>query len=165
MKKYKDMNDLEKAKFIYSAELIGFGVLFIVLGLLKMFAVIGHNDKVFTWITIFGSGWVIFDFVWFLVSKKHRKSSCLLDKLLTLPLSLYIISLDITSFVRNFELSEPHYRYAIASAFCYASAVFIFEGIYHWFHPLQMIIEEVNKERQEKEAEIATETKEEKKED
>ena len=165
MKKFKELNEIEKAKLVYSLELGIFGVIFLVVGLLKMLAVLGHNDQVFTWITIFGSAWTFFDFGWFILSKKHRKMSCWIDKALTLPAGIFILTFDIISFATNFQMGENYYRYGIASIFIYISLVFIFESIYHYFYPLPAILEEAEEEAKEKQEQDKQETIEEKKED
>lgn len=138
----RKLDDLTKAKLIYSGELALFAIVFLVMGFLFYFKVISHPERqiIFTWITLFGGFWSIADFVWALLSKKHRRSAPLIDKILALPVGLTVISLDLYSLITS-ALSYESYHLMFAIVFFYFSAVYLFESIYHFYRPLPALIE------------------------
>ena len=98
----KKMSEEKKAKLIYSGELIIIAIVFLTIAILELTYVIDRTEKNhawFNWLTIFGGSWMIIDFIWALVSPKRRKRVCLLDKILILPLSIYLITFDIYCFI------------------------------------------------------------------
>ena len=148
----KKLDDVTKLKLIYSGELAFFFLLFCVIGILEITLVLHISDTVlaiFKWITIFGSAYFIFDFIWSLVSKKRRAKVCLLDKICTIPLPFYIISLDILLFMNNQTLLENR-EYFIAPVLLYLAVVYLFQAIYHWFFPLKDLLDALNEEKEEK---------------
>ncbi len=155
MKRYKDLDELTQAKVVYSIELGIFAIAFIVIGILEMCGIIGISDRhhrVFNWITIFGAGIILGDFLWFVFSKKHRRTSSWLDKSLTLPVVIYLIVFDSISFANNMAMPQEYYQFGMPVLFLYLSLVFIIEIIYHWKHPLKMLLDEIEKEKASEEA-------------
>ena len=148
----KKLDDVTKLKLIYSGELVFFFLLFCVIGILEITLVLHISDTVlaiFKWITIFGSAYLIFDFIWSLVSKKRRVKVCLLDKICTIPLPFYIITLDILLFMNNQTVLENR-EYFIAPVLLYLAVVYLFQAIYHWFFPLKDLLDALNEEKEEK---------------
>ena len=149
----KKMNVDKKAKKIYTLELLLFVAIFLVLGSLIAFGVIkpgGIFLKIFTWVTLFGSSWLLADFLWTLLSKKRRAANSLLDKILVLPLFPYLVTIDIFSLVSNFSRPDLH-RVFVSILFFYIASVYLFQAIYHWKYPIPALFEIENNEEDKKE--------------
>ena len=154
----------KKNKLIYSGELILFAIVFLVLGILELVRVINLSDRfqlIFKIITLVGATWIITDFVWTLLSEKRRANYGLLDKIMLLPLACYLIGFDIAGFVvaRPYE----YYQIGVPIAFFYLACVYTFQGIYHYYNPVPILMKAIEEEIAEKEkaaqAEIQEETK------
>ena len=141
----KNLDALTKAKLIYSGELIVIAIIFIVIAILKFTGVIGYNATrhlVLNWITVFGGTWVIVDFFWGLLSKKRRPKISLLDKALHLPAGIYLVAFDLFCIITRPE--DPMiYRCGFPIAISYLCLCYIFEGIYHFYHPIPGILDAV----------------------
>lgn len=141
--------DSKKAILIYSGELLAFGILFIVLGILFLVGVIPVRDwkkYAFVYVTMIGGLWPIADFIWALASPKHRKNAPILDKVLLLPVPLTLIPFDIYALCVGLLNNDPNQliRYFLGGALCYISLIYFFQGVYHYFKPLESLIEEDN---------------------
>lgn len=156
----------KKTKLIYSGELIFFAIIFFVIATLELLGVIGRREImmiIFNWVTLCGGTWMIVDFLWVLLSKKRRKKNSLLDKALMIPLGIYFIVFDILCITQNIHLDEAGMqlrRLMMSIAFYYIGAIYLFQGIYHYFVPVPAIIqaiEEANKAEDEKPIEGQTE--------
>ena len=141
----KNLDALTKAKLIYSGELIVIAIIFIVIAILKFTGVIGYNATrhlVLNWITVFGGTWVIVDFFWGLLSKKRRPKISLLDKAIHLPAGIYIVAFDLFCIISRPE--DPMiYRFGFPIAISYLCLCYIFEGIYHFYHPIPGILDAI----------------------
>lgn len=155
MKTWKNLSEEKKALLIFSGEFLLFAVIFIVVGVLKSTQVIQYSEKrriIFNYITLAGGVWGIVDFFWTLLSKKKRAKNCLLDKVFTLILGIYIIVVDIIALC-NPAMDIQFYVQTFAAAILYAGAMFIYMAIYHYFKPLPSFLEEIEKMKQEEEEE------------
>ena len=144
----------KKTKLIYSGELIIIAVIFAVVATLQIIGVLGKNEvmqKVFNWITIFGGAWLIVDFFWTLLSKKRRAKNCLLDKILVLPLAIFFITFDVMCFAQLSFVNTRFRQIMLGSAFYYVFVVYLFEGIYHYYKPIPMIIQAIEESEKAKE--------------
>ena len=145
----KKMDPEKKMKLIYSIELLVFSVVFLVLGILEMSNVIHISARyslIFRWVTIFGGCWVLIDFFWAFFSKKRQKRVAIIDKIILLPLGLYLITYDIIGFALNpnIETTYAFYQFGMSGPFIYIACVYIFEGIYHWYHPVPGLLDGLN---------------------
>ena len=144
MAKQKMASD-KKIKLIYSGELLLISLVFLVIATLEIVRVMKIRDWVaiaFNWITIFGGAWLIADFIWTLVSKRKRAKNSLLDKCLALPLGIYLIVFDIICFskmIAKVEIAYDFRLYMMTAAFYYIAAIYIFQSIYHYYHPIPSI--------------------------
>lgn len=144
----------KKAKLIYSGELVGFAVVFLVLGILILVNVIKLSDRwrrIFTWVTLVGGAVGLGDFFWALFSKKRRKKVSMLDKALMLPVPLALIPIDIISLVQNYGLGYSYYQWTIVALFFYIAAIYAVEGIYHWYVPVPGLLDDVPVQEEKKE--------------
>ena len=142
------MDPHKKMKLIYSGELLLFAVIFLVVAILKLTGVMKYNETrriIFNWITIFGGLWGITDFVWGLASKKRRQRISLLDKFLILPLVLFIITFDFICLIGP-KRADAFYVYCVSAAFFYISAIYLFEGIYHYYKPIPGLLDDDEEE-------------------
>ena len=144
---------IRKIKLIYSGELLLIAVVFLVIGLLELLKVITIKDwvqLVFKIVTLAGVAWLIIDFLWTLLSPKKRAKNSLMDKAMMLPLALYLLAFDIYGFVspRPYE----YYQIGVPIAFFYIACSYIFQGIFHYKHPVPMVVEMINEATQEAEA-------------
>ena len=141
---------IRKIKLIYSGELLFIAVVFLVIGLLELLKVITIKDwvqLVFKIVTLAGAAWLIADFLWTLLSPKKRAKNSLMDKIMMLPLAAYLLAFDIYGFVspRPYE----YYQIGIPIAFFYISCAYIFQGIFHYKHPVPMVVEMISEAYQE----------------
>ena len=69
-----------------------------------------------------------------------------------LPLGIYLVTFDLIALIGNIDktLNYDFYRFGISAALLYIFVAYTFQGIYHWFRPLPMLIAELEKEQQEK---------------
>ena len=144
----------KKNKLIYSGELLLFAVVFLVIGILELLRVINLSERfqlIFKIITLVGATWITTDFIWTLCSQKRRDNYGLLDKIMLLPLALYLYSFDIAGFVttRPYE----YYQVGVPIALFYLSCVYAFQGIYHYFNPVPLLMKAIEEEIAEKEKE------------
>lgn len=154
----KKLTDEKKAILMYSGELLIFAIVFLVLSILKFTGIMGYNPTrglIFNWITIVGAGWGIADFIWAICSKKRRQRICLLDKILVLPLTFFMVTYDLICFIAKPE-NESFYLTMIAIAFLYVAVIYTFEAVYHYFKPIPGLLEEIREEKEEKEKEEAS---------
>jgi len=166
----KKLDELTKAKLIYSGELLVIAIIFLVIAILKITGVIPHNDvrsAIFTWVTLFGSSWAIIDFIWALVSQTRRPKVSLLDKSLHVLAAIYIFGFDLFVLITK-PTDTTIYRFGLPIAILYLCACYIFEAVYHFYHPLPALLNAIKEEEvpevvDEQKAEFVEEQKEENK--
>ncbi len=143
----KKMDEMKKAKLVYSGELAFFAVAFSVLGILLLTNVLHPSNlilrQVFVYISLVGGTWVIADFIWCLASEKRRKKNSLLDKATLLPVAVSIIAIDIITLVKGFEETLEFHRIAVGILFLYIAVAYGFQAVYHYYHPLPMLVQAV----------------------
>ena len=147
MKKVPD--SAKKTVLIYSGELLLFSIVFLVIAILeftRVFTISDRHRTIFNWVTIFGGTWLIVDFFWALFSKKRQKRIALIDKILHLPLGIYLVTFDTYAFITNPDTSL--FQICIPIALSYIAICYAFESVYHYFNPIQsLLIEEEEKEK------------------
>ena len=150
------MNDkeklLKKTKLIFFVEYIAIAVVLIVIGLLRIFDIIPYNPQrllAYNIITLVGVAYVFFDFTWFLVSKKKRAKSDLIDKIFPVPLAIFLLVFDIMVLAKQIE-DINFIKYCIAGVLMYGAAIALFLGIYHFINPSKMLLAAVEEEYAEK---------------
>lgn len=142
------MDEMKKMKLIYSGEMLLIALVFLTLGILMLTGIYQTSDTrrtIFVWITLFGGAYTIFDFFWTLFSKKHRKSSSLLDKIAILPVGITFISYDLFFLITQTNSYEIHH-WVVGATFTYIGALYIFESIFHYYHPIPGLLEAGEKE-------------------
>ena len=142
----------KKVKLIYSGELLFFAIVFIVIATLEILGVIGKREImmiIFNWVTIFGGTWMIADFIWLLCSKRRQRKNSIIDKALLIPAGIYLITFDIICFTGASFVTMEFRRLMMGIVFYYLGANYIFQGIYHWFHPIPGLFDGI-KEAEEK---------------
>lgn len=161
MKNKKPMDPLKKMTLIMSIEYIVIAIVFLVVAILKLTDVMQTSEirsKIFNFITLAGSIWIIVDFIWSTVSKKRRVKVDYLDKVLVLPLGIYFFIFNIVSLI-IWNNAPQWYKYGMAVPFIYVFLTYSFFGVYHYFFPNKSIIlavEEEEKENQKKEDDEAS---------
>lgn len=149
-----------KAKIIYLVELLVIAVAFLVIGILEITLVIRIRPiilTIFNWLTLFGGLWMVIDFAWIMLSDKRRTRASTLDKVLLLPLGFYLINFDLTCLILNIDKTTHYnvYRFGVSSVLLYVAVIYIFEAIYHWYHPIPGFLEGIEKAEREEEEERA----------
>lgn len=145
------MKSEKKIILTYTIELLVFSVVFLVLGILELLKVITFGDtfkNIFKYATLVGAALIIGDFIWMMVDKKRRARNCLLDKVMMLPLAIYLIVFDIMAI--SSERPYEFYQIGVPLAFFYISCAYGFQGIYHYYKPLPSLLEEAKKAEEEK---------------
>lgn len=146
----KNLSEETKTKLVYSGELIIIALIFLVLGILKIVDVMKYNEQrrlIFNYITLVGGAWVITDFTWMLLSQKRRAKNCLLDKILNLPLGIYLLIFDIKCLIDK-NLPTSFYVFGISIAFFYVFLNYLFQGIYHFFKPIPLLLDALEEDKQ-----------------
>ena len=69
-----------------------------------------------------------------------------MDKALLVPAGLYLITFDIICFTKASFVTLEFRRLMMSIVFYYFGAVYVFQGIYHWFHPIPSLIEDIKAE-------------------
>lgn len=149
----KKLDDLTKAKLIYSGELLIFSVLFLVLGILTMTGVIGVSERrimILTIITLIGGAYFLFNTIWFFVSPKKRAKNSWVDTLLLFPVPLIMVPVDLIRLITG-AIPNEAYPYIIGGLFLYVTVAYTIEAIYHWFVPLPILVEAAKEDAEEKE--------------
>ncbi|NLZ15390.1 MAG: hypothetical protein GXY27_01725 [Erysipelotrichaceae bacterium] len=147
----KKLDFLTKAKLIYSGELLIFAIAFLIIAILEFTQVIKINEThhtFFNWLTLFGGTWLIADFLWALFSKKRQKKVAMLDKVLHLPLGIYLVSFDLFCLITQ-PTNQLIYQYGIPIAIGFISICYGFEAIYHFFKPIPVVLEMAEEEEKE----------------
>lgn len=148
MSKKKPLDPLTKAKLLIQGEYLLISLIFLACGILKIFDILKSSElraHIFNFVTLAGSLWVIADFLWCTISKKKRAKVTYLDKILALPLGLYLLVFDIISLIRWTNVDD-WYKYGISIAFFLIFLVYSFEAVYHWFYPTKMLLEAVEQD-------------------
>lgn len=164
IKEKKQMSEETKAKLVYSGELIIISIVFLVFGILRLTGLMGydHNRRlIFNIVTTLGGCYGLYNLISYIVSKKKRAKTSLVDIVTSTPLFFFILFVDIYCWIKVAglkveEVSESFktfYRFAIGGAFTYAFLVYCFQGIYHYFKPIPMLIQALEEERKQKELE------------
>lgn len=158
----KQMDELTKAKLMYSGELVLIGVVFFVIGLLKFLGFMDSSNEtrrlIFHIITLGGGIWLIVNLVWLIISKKKRENDCLLDKILNLPLGLFMISYAIYSFIiTKANWDAKSHALMLFIAFSYVFIDYVIQGIYHWFYPLPAFLKAIEEDKKMEEMKKAKE--------
>ena len=146
----KKLDELTKVKLIYSGELIVIAIVALVIAILQLTQVLMVKElfrNIFNWVTIFGSSILIVTSIYSLCSPKRRKKISIFDKVTILPLAIYIIVIDIICFSNYGTLDQSFYQTYIPIALLVLAVIYIAQGIYHWFYPLQSLLDEIEQER------------------
>ena len=145
------MDKEKKIKLIYSGELLVFAIIFLVFGILKFTKVMGYNPTrtfIFNIITLAGAAWGITDFIWAISSKKRQERISLLDKVLLLPLVIFMITYDLICLIAK-PTNENFYLFMLGSAFLYVAVIYTFEAVYHYYHPIPGLLDDDEEEEKE----------------
>ena len=163
----KKLSGNDKAKLVYTIELLVFACLFAVLGILFLVGVL-HTSTWKKWLVLtvgtLGAVWCYVDFFWCLKSPKRRAKNSLLDKALVLPNALYAFVINIYFWVKLAPFNEDSdimFAYCLGASLCYFSIIYIIEAIYHWKHPVPGLIEIENQIAEEEALENGEASKEE----
>lgn len=155
MNNKKQMDSLTKMKLIMSIEYLAIALVFLVVAILKLTGVMNSSDvraKIFNFVTLAGSVWIIGDFIWASVSKKRKEKVDYLDKSLMLPLGIYLFIYNMISII-IWNNAPQWYKYGMSVAFIYVFLTYSFFGVYHYFFPNKSLILAVEEEKKEQEEE------------
>ncbi|HPS18907.1 MAG TPA: hypothetical protein PLR04_02140 [Bacilli bacterium] len=158
----KKLDDLTKAKLIYSGEILLFAIIFLALGVLFLTRVIAVQDYkkwLFPILTMLGGIWNTAELIWALISPNKRKKTSLLDKWLLMPASLAflgfgsyaLIAMSVNPANPFLDLFFPTY---IGVTILYSSAVYFFQSIYHFYFPVPALIIAVEEDRKASEKQL-----------
>ena len=144
MAKKEPMSIAMKGKLLIQGEYLLIGLVFLVLGILKLVGVFPTSSEVrfriFNFVTVLGSTWIIIDFIWSTFSGKRRAKIDYIDKILVLPAGLCLLVFDIFSFVTWKDGIPDFASYAVGTIFVYIGVVYLFQAVYHWFRPTKALL-------------------------
>ena len=133
-----------KGKLLIQGEYLLIGLVFLVLGILKLVGIFPTSSEVrfriFNFVTVLGSTWIIIDFIWSTFSGKRRAKIDYIDKILVLPAGLCLLVFDIFSFATWTDGIPEFASYAVGVIFVYIGVVYLFQAIYHWFRPTKALL-------------------------
>ena len=161
-------SDLKKEIKVYTIELLVFSVVFLVLGiliLLHVWMIKGTFRKVMVWVSFFCSLILIGTFFWTLFSRKHRKKASLLDKALALPVALAVLGMDIATFILGVEETNEFHQTFVGILFLYIAVVYVIQALYHYRHPVPLLLSALGEEEGKPAKPLPIETPEEEKKD
>ncbi len=148
----KKMSSSKKAIIIYTVELLVIAAVFATIATLEIARVIKISTVqhvIFNIVTTFGGLWLIADFVWASFSEKRKARVSYLDKVLHLPLGIYLICFDLIMYTHWNVLAYEVYLYGMTSAFYYVAACYTFEAIFHIFKPVPGFIDDEEDDKKE----------------
>ena len=144
MSKKEPMSIAMKGKLLIQGEYLLIGLVFLVLGILKLVGVFPTSSEVrfriFNFVTVLGSTWIIIDFIWSTFSNKRRAKIDYIDKILVLPAGLCLLVFDIFSFITWKDGIPEFASYAVGAIFVYIGAIYLFQAVYHWFRPTKALL-------------------------
>ncbi len=155
----KKIDDLTKAKLIYSGEIFIFAIVFLTLGILFLVRIIDVQDYkkwLFPILTLVGGLWNISELIWALSSPKKRKKTSLLDKFLLLPASIAFLSFGTYALIvmivnPSSTVLDNFFPVYIGVALLYSSLIYFFQSIYHYFVPLPALLIAIEEDRKSQE--------------
>lgn len=139
----KKLTELEKAKAIYTTELVVFAALFLILGVLfvaRVISAIDWKQTLFVYATLIGGVLLIADFLWAVISKKRRRRIALIDKILLFPVALALLIFDICALALKIE-DPVVFGLVIGIDFIILASIYVFEAAWHWFYPVPGLID------------------------
>lgn len=150
----KEKMSLEKkTKLLYSGELILVAIAALVIGILKLTGVIVTKPNrllVYNIISFIGGIFYIGNFIWALFSPKKMKKTCVLDVMITLPGLMYLILFDMYCFYKGVgNVDDIVVIYSVGLVLIYLAAIYIFQGIYHYFFPTPQLLLALQEEEEE----------------
>ena len=143
------LDEITKAKLIYSGILVIFAIAFIVIATLQVVGVMNMSEgflNVFKFLSLVGVAYFVFDIVTTFTNKKKREKACLVDKFSTIIIPPYILVFDILLLANN-EFAWNNYKYFTVPFIYYLGAVYLFQGIYHWFFPPKELFEDIEEKK------------------
>jgi len=147
----KKLDDFTKTKLIYSGELIVIAIVLIIIGILQVCNVMNISEtflNIFKFLAIGGACFFTYDITTTFVNPRKREISCLLDKFTIIIIPPYTLTISIMLFIGNeFVWNNP--KLFIVPLIFYIAAVYIFQGIYHWFFPLKALFEDEEEKKDE----------------
>ena len=155
----KKLDDYTKTKLIYSGELIIIALILIVIGILQATGVMNVSETflhIFKFLAIAGGCYFLYDIITTFTNKRKREKACLVDKFTTIIIPPYTITISILLFAGN-EFVWQNPKYFITPLIFYIAAIYIFQGIYHWFFPLKILFED---EEEKKDDNVVVDTQE-----
>lgn len=155
MKSRKPLEPITKVKLLIQGEYLVIAILFLVFGILKICGIMNSSPlraHIFNFVTLAGSLWIIADFIWCTVSKKRKEKVTYLDKVINLPLGIYLLIYNIISLVIWDNVAE-WYRYGISFVFFYIFLSYSFQAVYHWFYPTKALLNAVSEVEEEEDKE------------
>lgn len=151
----KKLDELTKAKLIYSGMLLVIGIVAITIGILQLVQIIEIKEwliNVFKFVPFLGLAYFIFDYVTLFTNKKKREKVCLVDKFSLIFIPPFSVTFAILLWCgNNYACNSP--QLFIGPLIITLGVVYIFQAIYHWFRPLKDLLEDdddsENKDNQE----------------
>ena len=137
------MDPLKKVKLMLLIEYLLFALIFATLGILFLTDVIKVAEwkrYVFTYVTLVGGLWIVFDFFWCVFSPAHRAKNSMVDKWILMPVGFCLLAFDIYAITQGCAETLP-YRWFIGGDLCYLAAAYAFQSVYHWYRPIPAVIE------------------------
>ena len=162
----KKMDELTKAKLIYSGELVFIALVALVIGILELTYIIKicNGFRIgFTWVTILLSPAMLIDTIYVMVKPERRANISIFDRCCLIPIYIYLIIIDEISLINYNTMPQSYYQTVIGILIIYVAVIYLIQACYHWYHPHPTLVaaieqdikdEAKKKEELEKEFEI-----------
>ncbi len=151
MEEKKKLDEVTKTKLFYSGELVIIAIALIVVGILQVVGVMNFSETflhIFKFLALAGMCYFIFEIVTIIKIPKKRENVCWVDKCTVLVIPPYTFTLSMLLFFGNeFVWSNP--KLFLVPLIFYLAAVYLFQGIYHWFFPLKILFEDDEEKKDE----------------
>lgn len=149
----KKMDDLKKAKLIYSGELILIAIVALIIGILELTNIIkvGHwFIVVFTWVTILLAPAMLIDNIYVLAKPERREKANVFDRCTLIPIYIYLIIIDFITLMNALMMPQAYHQITIGILILSVACIYILQGCYHWYHPLPALIKAIEEDQKAK---------------
>lgn len=146
---------LKKTKTIIFVEYLVIAAVIYIVGVLKFVDVIKTNFNrllAYNIITTVFALYLLFEFFWYLFSKKKRAKDDAIDRILPVPGAAYMIIFAIFCYINDYHgyIDYPLVRYSVGAIMLYMATGSLTLGIYHFIKPGRQILEAVEEEYEKK---------------
>ena len=146
---------LKKTRIIILVEYLIISAVIYTLGILKFLDIIKTNFNrllAYNIITTVFALYLLFEFFWYLFSKKKRAKDDAIDRILPVPGACYMLVFAILCYINDYKgVIDYHLvKYSVGAIMLYMATGSLTLGIYHFIKPGRQMLEAVEEEYEKK---------------